>query len=66
MKAAASDGDESRMSRPTRDALGLQIGDERRADRPRGVLVDFVGIGAADVVGLEDVGVERSAVFIDG
>ena len=40
------------------DALGLEIGDERRADRPRGVLVDLARIDAADVVGLEDVWIQ--------
>ena len=39
MNAAASDGEESRMSRDTRDALRAEVGDEAAADqrarRPR-------------------------------
>ena len=62
MNAAASAGDESRMSRPTAMRFGLQIRDERRADGPRAVLVDLVGIDAADVVGLEDVRVHADRV----
>ena len=38
--------------------LRLQIRDERRADGARRVFVDLVGIGAADVVRLEDVGIQ--------
>ena len=59
MNAAASDGDDSRMSRADGDALRAR--DRRRTPRPisaRGVLVDLDGIEAADVVGLEDVGID--------
>ncbi len=41
------------------DALGLQVGDERGADGAGRLFVHLIGIGAANVVGLEDVGVER-------
>ena len=40
------------------DPLCLQVDDERRADRSDRVLVDLGGVDAADVVGLEDVGVD--------
>ena len=43
---------------PTRDALRLRDRRRSRADRARAVLVDLVGIEAADVVGLEDVGIQ--------
>ena len=42
-----------------RDALRLEVGDERRADGPRRLLVHLVGVGAANVVRLEDVRVDR-------
>ena len=56
MKAAAIDGDDSRMSRDTAMRFALQVGDEAAADQPRRVLVDFLGIESANVVGLEDAG----------
>ena len=55
MNAAASDGDDTRMSRDTPMRFGVEIGDERAADVARGRLVDLGRVEAADVVGLEDV-----------
>ena len=43
---------------PDGDPFRLQIRDERRADGARGLFVDLARIHAADVVGLEDSGVQ--------
>ena len=55
MNAAASDGDDSRMSRDTPMRRAAEIRDEAAADVARGGLVDLGRVQAADVVGLEDV-----------
>ena len=46
------------MSRETPIRFALEVGDEAAPDLPRDLFVDFAGIEAADVVRLEDVGVD--------
>ena len=62
MNAAASAGDDRRMSRADGDALGAR--DRRRTPRRSARApssLTSIGIDAADVVGLEDVGIQRVA-----
>ena len=59
MNAAATAGETDAHVARDRDPFGLQIGDEAAADLPRGILVDFAGIQAADVVRLENGRVDR-------
>ena len=60
MKASASDGDDSRMSRDTAIRRRAEIGDKAAADLPRRGLVDLLRVERANVVRLEDVGIHRS------
>ena len=63
MNAAASDGDDSRMSRDTAIRFAPRYADEAAADQPRRVLVDLGRIEAADVVGLEDGGIDAHSLL---
>ena len=61
MTASAIEGDETRMSRPTAIVLRLELLDVGSADRVAALLVELGRVEAADVVGLEDLRVERHA-----
>ena len=61
MNAAASAGDDSRMSRDTAIRFAFEIGDEAAADRRAASSLTSLGIEPADVVGLEDVGIDASS-----
>ena len=58
MNAAASDGDESRMSRPTAIRFAFRYATNAAPIARAASSFTSIGIGAADVVGLEDVGVQ--------
>ena len=67
MNAAAIDGDDSRMSRPTAMRVAFRYDTNAASDGASDFLVDLLGIKAADVVGLEDVRIDLHAhVFITG
>ena len=59
MNAAASDGDDRRMSRPTAMRFAFRYATKAAPMARAPVLVDLIGICSADVVSLEDVGVEE-------
>ena len=56
--ARAISGDDVRTSRPTAMRRRAQVVDEGAADAARHLAVDLGRVDAADVVGLEDAGVE--------
>jgi hypothetical protein len=54
MNAAATEGDESRMSRDDGDPRRAEVRHEGPADQARRLFVDLRRVQPADVVGLED------------